>query len=98
MNRYEHQCEILKNLSQHQLNLPKNKVKGDFEDLKLSQIIALISQEHYELFEEVSKLLELQIFDPENLVERGKLKIRIMEEIGDVAACLTGLIAKIGEI
>lgn len=80
MKRYKNECEFLYKITLNQLNLPKNKIKPNFETYELNEIIKLLRQELVEL--------EAELFQ-EKISET-----RIAEEVGDVAACLVGLIAK----
>lgn len=80
LNRYKNECEFLYNITLNQLNLPKNKIKPNFETYELNEIIKLLRQELVEL--------EAELF------QEKTNETRIAEEVGDVAACLVGLIAK----
>jgi len=80
MKRYKNECEFLYNITLNQLNLPKNRIKPNFETYELNEIIKLLRQE----------LIELEA----ELFQEKSNKTRISEEVGDVGACLVGLIAK----
>lgn len=81
--RYYKICHIIQYLSSYSLNKDKNKNKGNFEDISLEKVIHLLVLELKELKFELMK--DEKEFDYE----------RILEEIADVSACLTGLLAKI---
>ena len=80
MKRYKNECEFLHKITLNQLNLQKNRIKPNFEDYELKEIIKLLRQE----------LVELEA----ELYQEQTNETRIAEEVGDVAACLVGLIAK----
>jgi hypothetical protein len=70
---------ILRELSWNQLNLEKNKIKGNFSNLPISLIIKGLCSEIEELKEEIK--------DPQNINYS-----KAFSELGDVAAYLTGLV------
>lgn len=74
--RYYSACNLVSRVILQQLNLEKNKIKGDFTESYL-EIINKIIGELLELFEELTK-------DSLNLN-------RVLEELGDVGAYLVGL-------
>jgi len=90
--RYEKECLELAELAKKQLNLEKNRDKGRFEDLSISEIYDLITDEICEVHEELyydygfSELRDSFNYE------------RIIEELSDVAACLAGLLAKINKM
>lgn len=93
--RYEKDCVSLFYLAKRQLNLEKNAKKGNFEDLDLSDIKSLYLQEYFELHHELFQR------DQFCFVTEQRKKIdyqRAREEIGDVAACLVGLLAKLNKM
>lgn len=81
MQRYKNECEQLFQLALKQLNSPKNRVKENFEEMFLNEIIDKLSEEIGELKHEL-KLKPAQM----------DLQ-RIKNEIGDCGAVLTGLLA-----
>lgn len=84
LDRYWWESYFLRCLALEQLNSEKNKVKGNFEDLGIVQIKEKIIEEFTELNNELS------FPDSSNINFE-----RALEELGDVAACLTGLLAKL---
>lgn len=109
--RYAKESQELAILANRQLNLEKNVCKGDFEDLEIyhETKINIFSSIADELYELKNELLDDSncCFDPEcecggNYVHyKKKEKInyqRAREEIGDVAACLVGLSAKLNKM
>lgn len=106
--RYANECAQLAILANKQLNLPKNVAKGNFEDLcDLEKIIGFLEDEVEEIKEELTDY-EMSCFNPECECggdDRRYYKIgnkinyqRAREEIGDVAACLVGLLAKLDKM
>jgi hypothetical protein len=90
-NRYTKECQILSELTHKQLNLEKNAKKGPFEELSIKDIMEMLYDEKKELVDEL-------FYYPEKWKMTEKKKIdfqRAREEIGDVAACLVGLLAKL---
>jgi len=77
--RYDLESSLLGYLAGQQLNSEKNKVKGKFEDFHYDEILCLLKQELDEL-------------EGELLNVRVDFR-RTFDELGDVAACLTGLLA-----
>lgn len=93
--RYEKDCIRLFYLAKRQLNLEKNVKKGDFEDLTLCDIKELYLQEYFELHYELFQRDQFAYF----IEPRKKINYqRVREEIGDVAACLVGLLAKLNKM
>lgn len=82
--RYSDQTDYLRFITVNQLNLPKNTKKGKLELCSFEQLFELLIEEIHELKEE----LEKDEID----------KYRVLSEIGDVSAFLTGFIAKIIEM
>lgn len=92
--RYERDCIRLYYLAKRQLNLEKNAKKGDFENLTLRGIKELYLQEYFELHAELFEQIH-----PFILEQKKKINYqRAREEIGDVAACLVGLLAKLNKM
>jgi NTP pyrophosphatase (non-canonical NTP hydrolase) len=96
--RYTKECEILASLALQQLNLEKNVKKGDFEDMHLYHehtwcITELLEEEINELMDELTQS------GFTNTVLKSKINYqRAREELGDVAACLVGLLAKLNKM
>jgi len=80
--RYNTESALLSLLSSYSLNKEKNKNKGNFEDIPLEKVIHLFVLELKEL------RFELMKDEKEIDYERG------LEEVADVAACLTGILSK----
>ncbi len=94
--RYENECEDLKNLALQQLNLPKNVKKGRFEGVDFSEIFRLLHLEIEELKEE---LLEYGQDEFSRTKSRKYINSKnARSEIGDCAGILVGLIAKIDSL
>ena len=83
--RYEKECIQLGKLAERQLNLPKNVVKQNFEDMSIILIVLKIQEEFDELKEE---LLNKRVINYE----------RVYSEAGDLSGCIVGLISKINRI
>jgi len=84
--RYAKACQILALLANQQLNQEKNKLKPDFEDLKLQQVRQKFNEEMTEFWDEV---------------KNGNRKInfeRTFAELGDVAACVVGFLVALMQI
>jgi len=79
--RYHSASFILSELSFYALNKEKNACKGDFEDLFLEDILSLLNSEVIELQYEINA--------------NKKDNRRILEEVADVAALLSGMVANI---
>lgn len=80
MARYERECRMLAYLSKRQLNLSKNKLKPNFEEQPLEVVFDKLMEEIEELRAEV---------------EKEDINFNLLRfELGDVAGCLVGLIAK----
>lgn len=97
--RYVHDCIQLFYSAKEQLNLPKNASKGNFEDLNLEDIFRFLIDEIDEIRDEIYEVSEWRL--GEDPIERIKNKInyqRAREEIGDAAACLVGLLAKLNKM
>ncbi len=77
--RYLDQTHILKEATLHQLNIDKNKVKPPLEDQHPLELIKLASIELGEVLKEFNSEKEIN-------------HVRALEEIGDVAAYLVGII------
>lgn len=93
--RYEKDCIRLFYLAKRQLNLEKNAKKGDFETLSPMQIVSLLKKEIIEVEG------ELLYFASDSIEEHEAKDInyqRAREEIGDVAAYLVGLLAKLNKM
>lgn len=82
MERYKDECKQLGEMARHQLNLPKNRIKENFEDMDSFDIYTKLVEEVYELRNE---------FATDDKVD----KVRALAEIGDCAAVLVGYIAKL---
>jgi hypothetical protein len=96
--RYYHKCVELFYLAKKQLNLPKNVEKGDFEELSLHKICTLMNGEQRELEDEIFEFISFGCMNAHLGYVQQKEKVnfqRVREEIGDVAACLVGLLAKL---
>ena len=95
--RYAEESQELAILANKQLNLEKNVKKGDFEDITFNQICDLLAGEQQELENELFEQLDPPVF---GLVQNRKdiNYQRAREEIGDVAACLVGLLAKLNKM
>ncbi len=90
--RYAVESQKLAILANKQLNLEKNAKKGDFENLTLKAIKELYLQEYFELHYELFQSDQFSFV----IEQRKKINYqRVREEIGDVAACLVGLLAKL---
>lgn len=85
MNRYEKECRQLGMLAEKQLNLPKNSIKQNFEDMSIRGIVLKIQEEFDELKEE---LLNKRVMNYE----------RVYSEAGDMGACIVGLLSKINRL
>ncbi len=85
MNRYEKECRQLGVLAEKQLNLPKNSIKQNFEDMSIRGIVLKIQEEFDELKEE---LLNKRIMNYE----------RVYSEAGDLSGCIAGLLSKINRL
>jgi len=99
--RYQHRCTELFYLAKQQLNLPKNAAKGNFEDLcDFRQIMQFLKSEVDEVERELTDVqLCCETCMEFNEVEKEKINYqRAREEIGDVAACLVGLLAKLDKM
>ena len=90
MNRYTMESLDLAILARRQLNLPKNVIKPNFEDMELIDILD-------KLYEEMQELIQ-ELFThalPHN-VQKSEIDFERVEfELGDCAACLVGVLAKI---
>lgn len=109
--RYEKDCIRLFYLTKRQLNLEKNAKKGDFEGLEIYHetninLLSLIEDEFSELKDELLEAT-FSCHDPDCecggnydcYKEKKKINYqRAREEIGDVAACLVGLLAKLNKL
>lgn len=94
--RYEKECDDLKNLALQQLNLAKNVKKGRFEGVDFSEIFRLLHLEIEELKEE---LLEYGQDEFSRTKSRKYINSKNAKgEIGDCAGILVGLIAKINSL
>lgn len=83
--RYHFEAIELERLAVHQLNSDKNRVKPPIEEMSYSEILDKIDEELNELKAEfLAYLIELD-------------KKRVLEEVGDIAGMLCGLIKKIKE-
>lgn len=83
--RYSDECKMLASLAKRQLNSEKNLKKPDFETMKLSEIFD-------KLYEELAELrFELKVSD-------DFLEKETFHELGDVAACLVGILAYINHV
>lgn len=93
--RYAEESVELAILANKQLNLEKNAKKGNFEDLcDLKKIYSFLLSEVTEVKNE---LFDDIIF--QGTREKEKINYqRAREEIGDVAACLVGLLAKLNKM
>lgn len=81
--RYETETKMLSYLARRQLNLDKNRVKESFESMSFDSILQGLKEEILELTEEL---------------ESSDLNVhRFLEELGDCAAYLVGLIAWVNE-
>jgi len=87
--RYDHETKMLAYLSKRQLNLEKNKIKENFEDMSFENIVKKLDEEIAELKHEVNILILGDKSYYTNAIQRTFF------EIGDCAAVLTGLIAKL---
>lgn len=94
--RYEKECDDLKNLALEQLNLAKNVKKGRFEGVDFHEIFRLLHLEIEELKEE---LLEYGQDEFSRTKTRKYINSKnAKSEIGDCAGILAGLIAKIDSL
>lgn len=94
-SRYLVECKELFYLAKRQLNLEKNAKKGNFEDLcDLKKIYSFLLSEVTEVKNELFMDVMFQ-----GTREKEKINYqRAREEIGDVAACLVGLLAKLNKM
>lgn len=80
--RYAKESSFIGILANYALNKEKNKIKGKFEDINLEKLWSLMVDEFQELHSE--------IFNKENIEFE-----RVLEEIADAAASLTGILVKV---
>jgi hypothetical protein len=84
--RYAQASEALGRLANTQLNLDKNKIKCDFEDMTLQEIKTKLNEEITEFWNEL---------------KGGHRKInfeKALNELGDIAACLVGFLVLLMQI
>lgn len=91
--RYEDECKMLAYLAKRQLNLEKNKVKENFEDLEIEDVFNLSAVELREVYEEFMSYSGFNGYSPKKEINYESF----LSEIGDVAACLVGMIAWINK-
>lgn len=84
MIRYEKECNMLAKLAERQLNLPKNSVKGAFENMSTHSILLKITEEFNELKDEL-------------MYQHSRNWNRVLSELGDLTACCAGLLAHINK-
>lgn len=93
MERYERECKQLGLLAQKQLNLPKNVVKENFEDMSITKIYGKIEEEFHEFMDEAYIFRMLSV-EPKKDIDFDKA----YADLGDVAACLVGMLAKLNRM
>lgn len=91
--RYDKECTQLAELALKQLNLDKNKIKSDFESMRLEDIYLGLIEETIEVKEEL-----FSKWTGYTHIKKDINYQRLMEEIGDSASYLVGLLAKINII
>lgn len=92
MERYERECKQLGLLAQNQLNLPKNVIKPDFEDMNIVDIFR-------KFYEELDELKSEILMDKNFIHIKKEINFhKTFSELGDTAACLAGLIAKLNRM
>lgn len=83
--RYVTESHYLSALSTYALNKSKNYYKGDFEDVQLDTIFDLLKLEIDELHQELMVHKQKENYE------------RIIDEIADCAAFLTGMLARLSK-
>lgn len=83
--RYENECKLLAHLAMKQLNLSKNSIKEDFENMTIQDIF-------FGLKDEVDEV-EAELYDNNFDLKKSINHQRLIEEASDVASFCVGIIA-----
>ena len=99
MERYKEECKLLADLAFQQLNLIKNRDKGDLEESSFITLVKNLKDEAEELENEFLDFFLDKDGDIDFTEEKSShLDIdfdRVLEEVGDVAAFLVGIVSKV---
>ena len=92
--RYEKECRKLFDLALQQLNLEKNKAKCNFESMPLLSKSGILQKLIEELQELNVEAITYSVTIANGQYDNFEYPLdEIFNEVGDVAACLVGIIA-----
>jgi len=98
-SRYEMECNKIGNLANTALNCIKNANKPRFESLDIMTIFGLLDEEIEELKDELSYYPEYTFLYPREAKDIAFVDFsKVENELSDVLACCTGLLAKINTL